>query len=257
MKDGPGDLFLGAYSWTIGIGMSIISIYSNSSTIFHDIPIFHNIPILFDEYHVNIPWYSNIILIRTKQNGHGKHGSTTIQVVFYCPTIPLVCDGTPRSSGQARNFHLRSWPSQLYIWRRTCEQIMGKPENPILVMLYAGMMLPLFIGDLSLWRLKMIKSYGHNPQYLEDSLGFFQHCSCGLLRSTDHLNIAAVSDLHLPSSTRTIWYPSDPNGDGSRHIQHPFVHLCFCIFAGNVHKKPAILTWKAGDSMAENGQNWP
>ena len=172
---------------------------------------------------------------------------------------------------------LGSWPSQLYIWRRTCEQY-RKPENPILVMLYSGMILPLFWGLIA-----RIKIYfrnhswiswdfigfhktpnGNNPQYLEDFIpGFLQHCSCGLLRSTDHLKKKLLYRIFRSSSTIIYSYhhllPSGPNGDGSRHIKTYPTPICssvFLYFCGerNVHKNQLFWREKKGDSIAESGR---
>ena len=122
-------------------------------------------------------------------------------------------------------------------------------------MLYSGMILPLFWGLIA-----RIKIYfrnhswiswdfigfhktpnGNNPQYLEDFLqGFFSTAHvdcCGPPTISKKSCCIGSSDLHLPSSTRTIIYshlvPMGMDQDISKHIQHPFVHLCFCIFAGN------------------------
>ena len=139
---------------------------------------------------------------------------------------------------------LGNWPSQLYIWRRTCEQY-RKPENPIWVILYSGMILPLFWGFIA-----RIKIYfrnhswiswdfmgfhrtpnGNNPQYLEDSLQGFV--------STAHVDCCGPPTIskkkllyRIFRSSSTIIYsyhhlpPSGPNGDGSRHIN---THLFICV----------------------------
>ena len=145
---------------------------------------------------------------------------------------------------------LGNWPSQLYIWRRTCEQY-RKPENPIWVILYSGMILPLFWGFIA-----RIKIYFRNHSWISwDFTGLQMVTIHNIWRILSRVlsallmwivavhrpsqKKAAVSDLQIfiyyhllvPSST-PIW----SQWGWIKTYQHPFVHLRFCIFAGNVHK---------------------
>ena len=142
---------------------------------------------------------------------------------------------------------LGNWPSQLYIWRRTCEQY-RKPENPIWVILYSGMILPLFWGFIA-----RIKIYfrnhswiswdfmgfhrtpnGNNPQYLEDSLQGFVSTAhvdcCGPPTISKKSCCIGSSDLHLLSSTRTIIYPHLVPMGMDQDISTPICSSAFLYF---------------------------